>query len=60
MVLSWKMPIPKIILGRLYINNINDLSIEYKINNKENINKITFFFDNGEEAKIKTFFLSVS
>ena len=26
--------------GRLYDKNNNDLSIEYKINNKENINKI--------------------
>ena len=53
-------PIPKIILGRLYDKNINDLNIEYKINDKENINKTTFFFINGDEGKTKTFFLSVS
>ena len=43
-------------LGRLYIKNNNDLKIEYKIKDKEKINKIKFFFINGEEGKTKTFF----
>ena len=46
--------------GRLYIKNNKDFKIEYKINEKEKIDKTTFFFINGEEGKTKTFFLSVS
>ena len=42
--------------GRLYVKNNNDFKIEYKIKDKEKIDKTTFFFINGEEGKTKTFF----